>query len=499
MDNKILISHRITLTLFLTISILPPAFSADYYFWTYNSGSAPRYTSPLPACIDFRAEVHNNNSFYTIAKDDGSYFFSESNYQCRVKLTAPKGQTFSTSRIYLRGGNGCPPDRVYNQTTGECANDNQKGSADLKSCEAEPINVSIGNNYLSETDYSSGKSLPLTFIRRYNSSDGLWRHNFSTHLRFAGSKYASVVMNDGREHFFIIDGATVTSDTPASGTLSKVLNGWNYLSTNNEIFQFDNTGKLTQWTMSTGTAVQLSYSDNQITIISNSGDSLSLIEDQHSQPLTLSTTSAQIIYEYDNKNHLKSRVTSSKGKTSLRQYHYEDTLSSKLLTGITNENGVRYATWSYDDQGRTLSNEHINGTAKMMLAYHLDGSTTVTNEHGKETTYRFQAIQGIKRITDIEGQPSPNCASSNSTFTYDARGLLQTKTDAKGNVTTYDYNARGLETSRTEASGTPQARTITTEWHPTLYLKTKVTEPNRITTYQYDTQGRQTGQIVTPR
>ena len=105
----------------------------------------------------------------------------------------------------------------------------------------------------------------------------------------------------------------------------------------------------------------------------------------------------------------------------------------------------------------------------------------------------------MKRITSIEGQPTPNCPSSNSTFTYDAGGLLKTRTDAKGNLTTYDYNDRGLETSRTEASGTPQARTTTTEWHPTLFLKTKVTEPDRITTYQYDAQGRKTGQIVTPR
>ncbi len=58
------------------------------------------------------------------------------------------------------------------------------------------------------------------------------------------------------------------------------------------------------------------------------------------------------------------------------------------------------------------------------LAYNDDGSTTVTNEYGKQATYRFQVIQGIKRIVAIEGEPSPNCPSSNSTFTYDERGLL---------------------------------------------------------------------------
>jgi YD repeat-containing protein len=83
---------------------------------------------------------------------------------------------------------------------------------------------------------------------------------------------------------------------------------------------------------------------------------------------------------------------------------------------------------------------------------------------------------------------------SNSAFTYDARGLLKTKTDNKGFVTSYDYNDRGLEISRTEATGTPQARTTTTTWHATLNLPLTVTEPGRVTTYTYDAQGRQLSQ-----
>lgn len=187
------------------------------------------------------------------------------------------------------------------------------------------------------------------------------------------------------------------------------------------------------------------------------------------------------------------------GTQSQRYYHYEDSRNDRLLTGITDENGVRFATWAYDDQFRAISSEHANGSEKSTIAYNADGSATVTNEYGKSATYQFEVIQGAKYVTAIQGEPSPNCPASNSNFTYDAQGLMKTKTDAKGNVTTYDYNDRGLETSRTEASDTPQARTTTTEWHPTLFLKTKVTEPNRIITYQYDAQGRQTGQIVTPR
>ncbi len=40
-----------------------------------------------------------------------------------------------------------------------------------------------------------------------------------------------------------------------------------------------------------------------------------------------------------------------------------------------------------------------NGAEKVTLAYNDDGSTTVTNEYGKQATYRFQVIQGLATPT----------------------------------------------------------------------------------------------------
>jgi YD repeat-containing protein len=196
---------------------------------------------------------------------------------------------------------------------------------------------------------------------------------------------------------------------------------------------------------------------------------------------------------------LTTRSLTSNDTTTVRTYSYENGSDFKLLTGVTDERGVRYTTWTYDGQGRTISSEHAGGAEKTLVSYNADGSSTVTNALSKKTTYRFQVIQGVKRITAIEGEPSANCPNSNSTFTYDERGLLKTKTDNKGHVTTYDYNERGLEVSRTEAAGTAQARTITTEWHPEFFLPATVTEPDRITQYTYDAQGRQTSQSVIQR
>lgn len=174
-------------------------------------------------------------------------------------------------------------------------------------------------------------------------------------------------------------------------------------------------------------------------------------------------------------------------------------ISPDPIVGIDEICGVRPATCADDNQGCALSSKHAGGAEKVTVAYNADGSSTVTNALGKRTTYRFQTIQGIRRITAIEGEPSANCPNSNSTFTYDDRGLVKTRTDNKGHVTTFDYNDRGLEVSRTEAYGTPQARTVITEWHPTLFLPLTVTEPDRVTTYRYDDQGRQLSQSVSQR
>ncbi|WP_223282466.1 DUF6531 domain-containing protein [Pseudomonas amygdali] len=44
-----------------------------------------------------------------------------------------------------------------------------------------PINFTYGNKIQDETDFES-KTMKIS--RFYNSSDGLWRHNFSTYLFF---------------------------------------------------------------------------------------------------------------------------------------------------------------------------------------------------------------------------------------------------------------------------------------------------------------------------
>ncbi|MBX5998815.1 RHS repeat protein [Pseudomonas aeruginosa] len=323
----------------------------------------------------------------------------------------------------------------------------------------------------------------------------MWTNTFQEGLKIVGENI-SLSLPDGRQELFRLTDGAISSDA-TTGTLSKDQAGWRYDYRDGTSSLFDVQGRLIQRKVR-GQVITITYPNLSTTKAKDGfGNTLTVSWNATKQPYLVDYNgSLKVEYLYDGGARLVSKKTTSQGLNRTRKYLYADSGNAGLMVGIIDEQGTRYATWTYDNQGRAISSEHANGAEKVSLAYNDDGSTTVTNEYGKQATYRFQVIQGIKRIVAIEGQPSPNCPSSNSTFTYDDQGLLTSKRDNNGNLTTYQYNARGLETSRTEAAGTAQARTITTDWHPTLFLPVQVSEPGRITRYQYDAEGRRTSEGI---
>jgi len=265
---------------------------------------------------------------------------------------------------------------------------------------------------------------------------------------------------------------------------------WRYKATNGDIEDYNADGKLLSITASNGVKQELFYDP--------ASGLLTRVKDSTNRELLFSYTGNQIssvtidgnkttAYAY-NASGLITQVTRPDNTT--RIYHYEDSRFPTYLTGITDERNKRYATWTYDAQGRAIASEHAGGVEKTLLSFNADGSTTVTNSLNKQTIYRFADIAGARRVVKVEGQPTTNCLGANQDYTYTNEGWLASKTDWKGIKTTYQYNTLGQEISRTEAFGTTEARTITTEWHPSLYLKTKVTEPGKETVFSYDANGR---------
>ena len=384
---------------------------------------------------------------------------------------------------------------------------------DLAQCDVEknqgnPVNIALGFKVQRETDYASGD---LSFTRTYRSDatwfahrlGQQWRHSYGRSLIFQTSPAGETVdITTGRGTIEVFredpSGAWLPVDPDITSRFSEDPGGgYVYIrggtSGVREIFNAD--GRLTRIAPRGGRALDLAYDilGRLETVTDEQGQSLTLEYDAQDRITTLGTADGIYIYGYDGQGNLMG-VTKPDGTS--RVYHYEDAGFPHALTGITDENGVRFATYGYDDQGRAISTEHAGGVDNYTVAYNPDETTTLTNPLGKQTTYTFQTIHGVRKIVRVEGHQSANCAAANKAYTYDAQGFRRTETDWEGNVTTYVRDSRGLVTSMTEASGSAAERTTTFTFDSVYRLPDIVTETGLTTDYDYDAQGRMTSRTL---
>lgn len=214
----------------------------------------------------------------------------------------------------------------------------------------------------------------------------------------------------------------------------------------------------------------------------------------------------KVSYQYDTLNRL-TQVTRADGNT--RRYVYEMNSTSALplyflLTGIVDENGQRFATWTYNSQGQALSSEHAGGVDKYTLSYYVLDAVAGTyrtlerNPLGAYNDYQFRKLGRRVLLSSHLKPASTGCLKGTNSLTYDAGGNITSRTDFNGNVTQYSYDAaRNLEISRTQAFGTPIERTTSTSWHPQFSLPIRITEPGRLTEMSYDERGNLTSRKET--
>ncbi|MCG8040120.1 MAG: DUF6531 domain-containing protein [Candidatus Thiodiazotropha endolucinida] len=277
---------------------------------------------------------------------------------------------------------------------------------------------------------------------------------------------------------------------PDSTIFSETEDGWSLTLKNRTVETYDSEGRLHTRTNSSGQTTLFTYNESGYldTVIGPFGDRLVYHYDSANRLVTITTPDGDLGYGYDTEGRLIS-VTYPDNRT--RQYHYEDSRFPNHLTGITDANGDRYATWAYDAEGRAILSEHAGNAERVEFTYNPDGTTTVTDAAGAERIYHFTVQQGQMKVDHIEGDRCTTCSGGDiQAYSYDSNGFIASKTDWNGNTTTYTRDDQGRELSRTEASGTPQARTITTTWDTTLNKPLTVTDPEQITEYTYDTEGR---------
>ena len=487
--------------------------------WTYYHGTSPReiwiryYQADCsnPNAIDFFGAEENGPASLQCPKN--SDLVSGGQCRCRPGLTQVNNSlltqvdnTCSGGKNNSCGPNGCPPP-VGN-----------------------PVNPANGNKFERQTVYRGLNGFELSLV--FNSFDDLaprfgrdWRDSFDRQVLVDGSN-AVVYRPDGKALVFVPSAGAWATDADTLDALTELKDGsgtrtgWQlYVPEGDETETYDVAGKLLSIRSRSGLVQTLVYSDgtggpNGGFVLDANGNPtgtlmpagfLIRVSDNFGRVLVFGyngmpevvkvTDPAGGVYRFAYSGtsvQLLTSITFPDGK--MRSFVYNEPANTgganlpTALTGIVDENSARYATFQYDSLGRAVSTQHAGGAELYTLSYGTGGSTTVTDPLGTARNYGFQTIFGAFKNTGISGPACPSCGPAAQTF--DANGNVASKTDWNGNVTNYAYDlARDLETSRTEAFGTPQQRTISTQWHGTWRLPAKVAEPLRITSYVYSGDG----------
>jgi len=383
---------------------------------------------------------------------------------------------------------------------------------------SEPINVATGNVYDSITDYETTGADKLSFTRYYNSlnagnstaptfasSLGVnWRCNYDSYINSITTSSTVLERPDGQELTFSWNGEKWCSDSDISYQLTQSGSNWTVTDINGTIETYIQIRP--QSTESVLTSIRNRNGYTQ-TLTYNANDQLATVTDSYNRFLTFTYTSGLLqtvttpdglilTYGYASSgltpgvdDQLTSVGYSTSPQTS-QSYLYENTSLPFALTGVIDEDGNRYLSWTYDQYGRGLTSQFGNGANLTTIAYNdTDGSRNVTGPLGQQEVYKFTTLQGIPKVTEIDRIATATTSAAKETSSYDANGYLASQTDWNGNLTTYTNDALGRPTAITEASGTALARTTTESYFGGLNLPTQIIAPLVTSTFTYDTSG----------
>jgi YD repeat-containing protein len=334
-------------------------------------------------------------------------------------------------------------------------------------------------------------------------------------------------------------------DSDVNDRLVALTSGWRYFDSRSQTQEdYDSTGLLKSITRARGGRLLYSYSDSATEpSVAPAPGLLIKVEDPfgravqfgYEQPEGTTTPrvtrvvdpDGQVIQiSYDDSGNL-SRLTWP--DNTFRRFLYEHSGLPWALTGILDENNVRYSTYAYDQEGRAASTEYAGGANRYSLTYGVPPRwvTTETYDSRIQTLWRdhywtvpqdvsveapngtgfslgASLIQGTPRVTTRSQPAGAGCNASSSRLTYDTNGNVVSKTDFNGTKSCHAYDLiRNLETSRidglsaevdcseVEVVGTvlpAESRKVSTRWHPDWQLPTGIAEPRKLITHVYNGQ-----------
>ena len=391
-----------------------------------------------------------------------------------------------------------------------------------------PVEASLGVKQQSELLYSDPRRL-LSFYLQYEQNPLLqgfallpvFTHNFDVRLILPSSvvsvpesSYYGVVRRYKKTALFNgADQSPVVADGSSIFTKVTTANGiqWRFVDLNESaIYVFDATGRLQSKTFASGKSISFNYSASAEPGYAFAG-LLKSVTDQYGRALVLSYDASGRLsqfkdplgqtyaFGYNGSSSncancgLLTSVTFPNG--SQRIYHFNEPTfnlspDSSMLTGVTNELGVRESTFKYNVSGQVVSTERANGVYKYQFTYAGgNASTSIQTPNGGVYTQQYVSDNGSVWVSSVSQPAGSGCAAASRYLSRDANYNVSSSTNFVGVNTSYSYDlARNLETQRIEAVGTNVQRTISTQWHPDWNLKQRVAAPKLLMTNVYNGQ-----------
>ena len=258
----------------------------------------------------------------------------------------------------------------------------------------DPIDIGSGNMFYNVQDYATAGQNPLQFVRYYNSMSApdtyaleLGSHWRSTYDRFLHIVNPAAITNvqaeraDGQVINFSSNSGIYTTDSDVDYKLSVAGATWT-------LTDPDDTVETYAASAGKGALQTIKARNGYVQTMHYTNSILTGVTDSYSRTLGLSYTSVGLLgalttpdslttsYGYttdtDGKPHLAT-VGYNTAPVTKQNYLYENASYLSALTGITDENGVRLTTWTYDNTGLATSSQHAGGANYTQILY--DSST----------------------------------------------------------------------------------------------------------------------------
>ena len=334
----------------------------------------------------------------------------------------------------------------------------------------DPINTRTGGLDYRAPDISVPTAAgPLVFERWYTSltADDAgelgygWTYNQDSRLIFPGDSggetgFVLFKANSANiYHYAINPNGTYDPEPGVTGRLALQPGSpaiYTVTLPNQSVYTFDDEGQLQTWEDGKGHAWTYSYTGGYLTQVMDDSEEryLSIEYDEQDRIESVTDhTEREITYEYDTTGDLISVSDLRGGEWT---YEYD---SSHRLTDVINPDDVTVLQTDYDGQGRAI--RQYDGLTHLIaeLTYNQDGTVTLEDALGNETTHVYDIRNTLTNQTDALEQTTstaydgsfrpatitdPSDHSTSLSWSDDGANLLQV-VDAAGGRTDIDYDA----------------------------------------------------------